>query len=495
MTETAPFAPDVMELSGVLGGPHFDTGTGSFLPIAKLGPCPIVHMVGLAGSGMRALAAVLAARGWNVRGSDASPEACESLAAAGYEVVAGHLAAHVQPATTLLVHSAAVDSNNPELRRAARLGIPSISYADMLGKLMTGRHRLAVAGTHGKSTITAMTGEILSAAKLKPTVVYGAEPVEVNDVLESNNSTARPSENLILVEACEYRGNFLSLRPNRAVISGIEPDHFDCYPTSAALHEAFAAFVDLLPGDGLLVTPRADAVGQRISAAARCRRETFGYTADSDWQATEIASHRGRYAFTIRRRGRRFGRVPLNVVGRHNVLNALAATALAAGAGATGADIVIGLSRFAGLKRRMQYVGRIRGVELWDDYAHHPTAVAAVISALREIHPGARLCAVFEPHQVSRTAALMEEFAAALSQVDLLAVTDIFRARETASAGEVAAVDLADRVRSRGTEVLSEHDLEHIGERMLATCRPTDVLVTMGAGQIGKLNHALRNRL
>ena len=163
--------------------------------------------------------------------------------------------------------------------------------------------------------------------------------------------------------------------------------------------------------------------------------------------------------------------------------------------GASAEDVAIGLSRFPGLKRRLQYLGRVRGQELWNDFAHHPTAVAAAISTLREVYPGARLCVVFEPHQVSRTAALLDEFAAALAQVDLVAVTDIFRAREVSAKCDVTAADLAVRIRSHGAEVLGEHNMDDIRERLLAACPPADVVVTMGAGEIGKLSNALRNRI
>jgi UDP-N-acetylmuramate--alanine ligase len=448
----------------------------------------------MGGSGMRALAGVLAARGWEVYGSDSSPEVCTSLAAAGWPAAVGHHAKHIDPSARLVVHSAAIDPRNPELYGARLLNIPVVSYAEMLGRLMTGRHRLAVAGTHGKSTITAMAGQILAVAGLDPTVICGATARD-NSLGGGRHGVSQCNSDLVLVEACEYRGSFLKLRPNRAVISGIEGDHFDCYPTRESLVGAFAQFVDLLPGDGLLLVPAADVAAQRMALAGPCRRETFGLTLGCDWQAMELASQAGRFAFTIRYDGKLLGRVKLRVAGRHNVVNALAAAALATSAGATPNDVTAGLSHFRGLKRRLEYIGRFGGVQLWDDYAHHPTAVAAVHSALREIYPHARLCAVFEPHQVSRTAALLDEFAAALAQFDIVAVTDVFQARETPQAGDVTAHDLAERIRSRGATVLPTHRSDEICAQLPAACRPTDVCVTMGAGAIGKLCHALRDRL
>jgi len=438
-------------------------------------------MVGLGGSGMRALGEVLRGQGWNVRGSDLSAAACADVRARGFPAFAGHSVGHLDPATELVIHSAAVGRDNLELAEAARLGIPTVSYAEMLGRLMVGTQRLAVAGTHGKSTITAMTAEILHAAGQQPTVVCGATWIEQPF---GPAKKMQPCGQPVLVEACEYQGNFLHLRPNRAVLSSIEPDHFDCYPTQASLIEAFADFVKLLPSEGLLIVPGADPVAQQVAAKVACRRETFGFTADCDWQATEVESSAG-YEFSLSHRHRNLGRVRLRVVGRHNVQNALAAAALAAGAGATSEDIVAGLSRFSGLRRRMEYVGHSGNVELWDDYAHHPTAMTAAVQTLREIYPHARLGVVFEPHQASRTAALLDEFAAALSLFDLVAVTDIFHAREEGMKIEVTAGDLARRVREHGSDVLDEHGMDQIAKRLLTACPPADVIVTMGAGLVG----------
>jgi UDP-N-acetylmuramate--alanine ligase len=455
-------------------------------PLWQSGTAGRVHMVGLGGSGMRVLAEVLHGQGWEVQGSDASTEACAEILARGISARLGHSATNVDPTAKLVIHSAAVGHDNPELQQAARLGIPIVSYAEMLGRLMVGPLRLAVAGTHGKSTITAMTEVILRAAGHEPTVVYGASPMEPPCPAKKNQHSIQP----VLVEACEYQRNFLHLRPNREVISCIEPDHFDCYPTQTLLFEAFIEFVKLLPSDGLLITA-ADSAAQQVAREARCRRETFGLTAESDWRATNIEPNNGRYRFDLSNRRRNLGSVQLRVVGRHNVLNSLAAAALAASAGAPEDSIVDGLSRFAGLRRRMEYLGRVANFELWDDYAHHPTEIAAAVATLREIYPHARLGVVFEPHQMSRTGVLLEEFASAFSPVDLVAVTDIFRAREEEMKTGVTAADLSRRIRQHGTQVLEAHDLDQIGERLLAACPPVDVIVTMGAGLV----HTVARRL
>ena len=453
---------------------------------------------------MQALARILVDRGWRVRGSDASSDACATLAEAGLEAVLGHRAEHLDPAVHLLIHSTAIDSWNPELLQAAQLGIPVLSYPEVLGRLMVGPHRLAVAGTHGKSTITAMAARILTIAGCDPRAIFGATaiPEKAASPVDPPRKRRRAAAQApVLVEACEYQGSFLKLRPTTALISNIERDHFDCYPTAAALLEAFAQFVSLLPADGLLIIPAADSAARRTAVAANCRHETFGCHAECDWWAREIVSYAGRYAFSFCYRGKRLGRVPLGVVGRHNVENALAAAALATSAGATAEDVILGLSSFAGLERRLQYLGQRQGQAWWDDYAHHPTAVTAAIDTLREIYPQARIAVVFEPHQISRTVELMDDFAAALAKVDIVALTEIFRAREAPIGGEEVLAELARRVRHCGGNVLDCHALVRIPEALLAACPPPDVVVTMGAGQVGKLSrigshfHAPRNRL
>ncbi|MCE9557254.1 MAG: UDP-N-acetylmuramate--L-alanine ligase [Planctomycetes bacterium] len=506
MSPPYPAAPEALKRHGILkdkGGHHFPVSRSVPTPFPGIGTRPIVHMVGLGGCGMQALAKRLIAQGWRVCGSDTSLDACTFLAQAQMEAATGHRAENVDPTASLLIYSTAVDYLNPELKRAEQLGIPVLSYPEMLGRLMIGPHRLAVAGTHGKSTITAMAGRILSVGGHDPTVIFGASAIPVDATLPADACAQRRRKtgiSPVLVEACEYQGNFLKLRPNTAVISNIEPDHFDCFPTEAALVDAFAQFVGLLPADGLLIVPAGDLEARRIAVAANCRHETFGLQAECDWRVTEIASYGGRYAFTILYRGKRLGRVPLGVVGRHNVGNALAAAALATSAGATAEDLVLGLSGFAGLQRRLQYLGRKQGQAWWDDYAHHPTSVAATIDTLREIYPQVRIAAIFEPHQISRTVALMDDFAVALAKVDLVALTDIFRAREASSGGEGVLAELARRIRQCGGNVLENPTSSPIPEALLAACPTPDVVVTMGAGQVGKLSrigshfHAPRNR-
>jgi UDP-N-acetylmuramate--alanine ligase len=448
------------------------------------------HLIGIAGSGMRSLARVLLGWGWRLSGSDVAPGAARSLAEAGVHVAGGHAAENLPPGTQLVIHSDAIGEDNPELRRAAELGIPTQSYFETLGRLMRRRRGVAVAGTHGKSTTTAMAADLLVRAGFDPTVVHGAAPLGTVD-------GGRPGRGeLMLVEACEYRANFLHLCPRQAVILGIEPDHFDCYDSLEELERAFGRFAASLPGDGLLLARHECTSTRRATAGARCRVETFGLHSGADWSARLVTSRRGRYRFAIFRHGRPLCDVSLRVPGRYNVLNALAAAAVAWRQGVEPEAIGQGLSGFRGLHRRLEEVGSWRGVTILDDYAHHPTEVAATLDAVRRMVPTRRLWCVFQPHQVSRTARLLDELAASLQNSDRLLVADIFRAREPGPRpGEVTAADLARRAGRLGIEVSDVHTTEEIVRELENRLTPGDVLITLGAGDIRKVGDELTNRL
>ena len=440
------------------------------------------HLVGIAGAGMRSLGQVLLDRGWQVTGSDRDAESVGHLVARGAQVGSGHSAAYLPDDADVVIHSDAVGENNPELRRAVGLGIPTISYFQALGRLMSGKRGLAVAGTHGKSTTTAMAAELLTAGGVDPTFVYGAAP------LGQAGGGRSGTGDVVLVEACEYRANFLHLRPEQAVITGIEPDHFDYYRSTRELEHAFARFVGNVPENGLILAEHSCPRALRVAAESTARVETFGFASTADWTAGDPQCERGRYSFTIIRHGRWLGRVRLRVPGRHNVQNALAAAALAWENGVHAETIVGTLERFAGLKRRLELLGRWRGVTLLDDYAHHPTEVTAALGTVRRIYPKRRLWCVFQPHQVSRTEHLLDELAASLQNADKVLVADIFRAREPLPrTGDVTSSDLVERIRAGGTFAAHLGKIGAIRRLLETELRPGDVLITIGAGDIGKI--------
>jgi len=442
------------------------------------------HLVGVAGSGMRALAEVLAGWGWQLSGSDSNAAAvrdlaAKNIAAKNIRVFEGHTAAHLPPETELVISSDAVPAENPELRRAAELGLPTLSYFQMLGRLSADCHTVAIAGTHGKSTTTAMAAHILVAAGRDPTVFCGATPLGATSGGRAGRS------GLMLVEACEYRANFRYLRPQHAAILGIEPDHFDCYDSLEQIEDAFRQFAASVPPEGLLLVRHDCASTRRATAGLGCRIESFGLGPEADWSAQRLTHRRGQFRFEIHHLGQPMCHLRLRTPGRHNVLNALAAAALAWHNRATEDQIASGLGSFAGLRRRLEVLGTWRGATLLDDYAHHPTEVTATLDAIRQMFPHRRVWCVFQPHQASRTARLLDELAASLQNADRVLVAEIFRAREgSPRPGEVTAVDLARKTRSLGVEVLPGRTAQEIVGTLETHLVPGDVLVTLGAGDV-----------
>jgi UDP-N-acetylmuramate--alanine ligase len=441
---------------------------------------------------MRSLAGVLEGAGWSVTGSDVGDAA---RLPTRWRVADSHSMDNLLSMPNLVVYSPAIETENVELAAARRLGIETVSYPAMLGRLMANRLGIAIAGTHGKSTTAAMVASILGEADLDPTVVVGAELRGTMPL--SRFGTGRA----MVVEACEYRDSFLALKPRIATILGVEPDHFDYFASPAQLEQAFANFSALLPEYGVMIARAACGMTQRALAHCRARMETFGMEPNADWHASTIHVNGGCYSFELWRRDKRMGRVRLSVPGRHNVLNALAAAAVASHAGATATAIVAGLQRFRGLKRRLETLGEFDGLTVLDDYAHHPTEIVATLATVREMYPGARVWCVFEPHQACRTKSLLDELAQSLQNADTLAVAEIFRAREPAwQSGEITAADLARRAEQYGAQVAPVHALGELEAWIWqnwqsGSLRAGDVLVTLGAGNIGNVAHGIQQRI
>jgi UDP-N-acetylmuramate--alanine ligase len=444
---------------------------------------------------MQSLARVLVERGHIVSGVDASPVLPTWLADSGVETTCGTAPTPLPRDAKMIVFSDAVPPDSPERRCARKLGIPALSYPAALGMLMQQRTGLAVAGTHGKSTTTAMTAAILEAATLDPTVVAGANDLELMPVARHGLGEH------MLVEACEYRANLLHLAPRFATILNVDADHFDCFRTADDLDRAFREFAERLPADGQLIINHRCERTRRLIDRVRCEVTTFGLEtngpgADAHWQARNVTLSSGRPWFDLYRQGQNIGRVRLRVAGLHQVENALAAAALASTAGASDADILAGLSSFAGLHRRLETIASLEGVTVVDDYAHHPTELQAALATMRAMFPRRRLWCVFQPHQASRTAALLDEFSTCLAEADKLAIAEIYRAREGQwRPGEVRAADLARGAAGRGADVLQVHAMNDILEHIHAALRPGDVVLTAGAGDVGTLAHALVHRL
>jgi UDP-N-acetylmuramate--alanine ligase len=447
-------------------------------------------LVGIAGSGMRSLGRILLDIGWTVSGSDLATGSTRELEMRGARIRIGHGAENVPEATNLVVFSDAIPEDNPELQRAGEWNLPTLRYFQALGLLSAARDTIAVAGTHGKSTVAAMLGAMLLDAGADPTLAFGADPLRAG---RSSQAVSRAGSGpLMVVEACEYRANFLHFHPRQAILLGIEPDHFDCYPTMEQLEHAFTLFGRAVHPEGRLLVRHECSRSRQVADAASCLIETFGLVPEAHWQAAGIASHEGYYSFTVRHARRDLCRIDLRVLGAHQVVNALAATAMAAGNGVAPERVSVELSHWCGLCRRLELVDSCAGITWVDDYAHHPTEVSASLSAIRERFPGQRIFCVYQPHQASRTARLLDETAESLQNADCVLVTDIFRAREPLPReGEVSAADLAERVRSLGAECPPLHSPRQCWELLAARLRPGDVVATLGAGNIRETGNEL----
>jgi UDP-N-acetylmuramate--alanine ligase len=449
------------------------------------------HLIGASGAGMRALTEVMHGAGWRLSGSDMSvtPGEVARWQSHGVPIYTSHHESQVPLDADLVVHSLAIPDNNPEVAQAQTAGIATYSYPQMLGRLMAGRYGLAVAGTHGKSTTTAMAGAILTLAGHDPTVLAGAAP------LGATSGGRVGGGKMLLVEACEYRRAFLNLRPRVAIVLGIELDHVDCYQSLVDVEHAFGQFVERVPPAGLVLANADCPTTLSALRQAKCRRATFGFDAHADWQAGSLKVQRGRYRFTLRHRKRDITDVTLRVPGKHNVLNALAAAAMASEIGCRGKEIGEALSNFGGLQRRLETLGTFGGVSIVDDYAHHPTEITAALTAVRKMFPERRIVCVFQPHQSSRTRRLLDELAASLHNADKAYVAEVFQAREPElKVPQATAADLAAQARQHGVEVGAGHALDEITEQLSRDLCSGDVLVTLGAGDIRKVCDGLIQR-
>ena len=454
-----------------------------------------IHFVGIGGSGMGGIAEVLLNLGYTVQGSDLKPNAVtERLTALGAAISFGHTAEHVAGAN-VVVASSAVPADNPEVVAALAARIPVVQRAEMLAELMRFRMGIAVAGTHGKTTTTSLVASILAEGGEDPTFVIGGR-------LKSAASNARLGTGRYLVaEADESDASFLHLQPMIAIVTNIDNDHLGTHGGDfERLKQSFVDFLHNLPFYGLAVLCLDDREVASILARVGRPIVTYAIDAPADVRATAIERQGQRSTFNVSRADRtELLAVTLNVPGRHNVLNALAAIAVATELGVPDAAIQRALAQFQGIDRRLQLVAEmtlpVGHVTLIDDYGHHPTEIAATIEAIRQGWPGRRLVLAFQPHRYTRTRDLLDDFAAVLSTVDALVVTEVYAAGEAPIRGaDGRAVCRAVRTRGRVEPVFvaKPEDL-HTGIARLL--RDGDVLVTMGAGHIGAIAHDLPVRL
>ena len=447
-----------------------------------------VHFVGIGGVGMSALAEVLHARGYAVTGSDRQPSALtRCLEKRGIAVQYDHRPQLVRAAGTL-VYSSAIRPQNAERQYARRHGIGEVRRAEMLGQLMRGAVSVGVAGTHGKTTTTALITHVLAAAGMRPTGLVGG-------VVRGRESCAQLGrQDLMVVEADEFDRSFLAMRPTHAVVTNIDGDHLECYRDIEGLTEAFVAFADGVGPSGTAFVcaddPRAAGAAARFSVPV----VTYGLVAGANVRALEPALRPGCSCFEVCRAGRPSGRVELPLPGQHNVCNALAAVAVADRLGVRHEDVLAGLASFPGVKRRFEVVGTWQGATVVDDYAHHPRELLATLTAARVGEPS-RVVAVFQPHLYSRTRDLCDEFAASLMRSDLAVVCQVYGSREDPIPG-VTGEMIVEALRARGhRNAHYVEDAEDVPGLLVPLLRPGDTVVVMGAGDIGRTAYALSGLL
>ena len=443
-----------------------------------------VHMVGIGGSGMSGIAEVLVNMGYPVSGSDvASNDATRRLKKLGAKIQRAHRATHVHNADVVVI-SAAVRQDNPEVVEARRLGIPVIPRAEMLAELMRMKYGVAVAGAHGKTTTTAMVAEVLHHGGLDPTVVIGGRFGKLGSGARLGGGE------LMVAEADESDGSFLRMKPTIAVVTNIDREHLDHYRDLAEIQDTFVRFLALVPFYGAAVVCIDDRNVRDILPRVERKVIPYGLSSDAEIAAVDVEVEGLSTRYTALRDGKRLGAVRLGIPGRHSVYNSLAAIAVGLELDVAFKKIAEALEGFRGVDRRLQRRGEIAGATVIDDYGHHPTEIAATLAALREGF-GSRTIVVFQPHRYSRTRSLLEEFGGAFFLADHVIVTEIYAAGEEPLAGVDGRVVADALVRHGHPSVEFEPEAGTIERGLRKRIRPGDIVLTLGAGDVWKIGQRL----
>ena len=439
-----------------------------------------IHLIGVGGSGMRALAHMLLDRGAVVSGSDScAGGAADRLAARGAKIRVGQRAENLPDECDIVVYSAAIHEQNPELVAARQRRGEVLKYSQMLGRLMSERTGIAVAGTHGKSTTTAMVAYVLSATGADPSFIVGAT------VEQLGGPSGVGAGKHFVAEACEFDRSFLNLRPTYAAILNIEEDHLDCYPDLPAIVEAFRAFAGLVPPSGVLVANGESREAAEATRSAPCEVQTFGLKDGCTWRGVNLTAERGCFRMDVLLAGQKFCKLQAPLPGLHNAYNSLAALALLHHAGADRQQAADALAKFAGTQRRSTLKAQLGGVTVVDDYAHHPTEIQATLTALRDYYQPRRLVCVFQPHQHSRTRFLLRDFARCFGGANEIIVPDIYFVRDSEREKDyICAEDLVAQIRLNGGGAIYLKTFNEIVAHLRKALEPGDLVVTMGAGNI-----------
>ncbi|MDD6799881.1 MAG: UDP-N-acetylmuramate--L-alanine ligase [Firmicutes bacterium] len=438
-----------------------------------------VYFIGIGGVSMSSLALITKRSGLRTGGSDRRlSEVTDTLANAGIKVNEGHRAENVE-GYDVVVYTAAVGEDNPELKHAREQGLCVMKRAEYLGMLMKGsRNRIGVAGTHGKSTVTSMLAEIYMRAGLDPTVVSGAELCDMGGCYRVGDGDD------FIFEACEYKDSFLSFFPTTAIITNIEYDHSDYFKSFEGMIESFRKYSELA---GRAVLNADDPVSASLAEGYSGELVTWSVRGNkADYSAENCGFDHGKPSFDIVYRGDRLGRISLEVLGSHNEADAMAASAAALSAGISFEAVKEALKEFHGARRRFEFKGELNGAKIYDDYAHHPSEIKAVLEAAKAASDGGRVVCVFQPHTYTRTEQFLDGFVDALSMADVAVLTDIYAAREVNTSG-ISSKDIADRIKG----AVYVGSLNSAADYVRKEAREGDTVILMGAGDIISLGDML----
>ncbi|MBN2527546.1 MAG: UDP-N-acetylmuramate--L-alanine ligase [Deltaproteobacteria bacterium] len=442
-----------------------------------------IHMSGIGGSAMNGLAILLTQKGFQIRGTDPAidPITRQRLEQQGIKVFLQQDGSAIADDTQLLITTAALKPSHPELQIASEMAIPILKYAAMLGVVMNSSRGVAIAGTHGKTTTTALVVSALRGAELNPGFVIGG-------YVDQFGAGAFGGKDCFVAEACEYDRSFLNLHPQIALITNIEADHLDIYSGIDDIIDSFHQFTQNLPPNGTLVYCSESSAATALARRFHGNAVSYGFDT-AQFTATDISSANGLLSFNVRRFGAVITRVTLKLPGRHNVLNALGAFCVGLQLGCAPIDLANGLSKFEGVRRRFEVIGIRDDVCIVDDYAHHPTEIRALLQGTKERFPKGRIVVAFQPHQISRTRFFFNDFANAFNGADKVFLPDIYVARDIEAPPEITSENLALQICKNGIDAEYTRNFDITAQRAVDYLRPGDVFLTVGAGNVYEVAH------
>lgn len=436
-----------------------------------------VHFIGIGGISMSGLAEILLKNGYTVSGSDMkNSNIIEKLRNKGAKIYIGHSSDNIQD-SDLVVYTAAISQDNPELQKAIELNIPMMDRAEFLGEIMLGhKYNVAVAGTHGKTTTTSMIAHIVIEEQVDPTILVGGEL----DIIQGN--VLAGNSDYFVTEACEYKESFLKFHPYIGIILNVDADHLDFYRDINHIKDTFNKFIDIIPEDGFLVCNSDDKNVNNILDGHKCNIMTYGIK-NGEYAAKNITYNSlGCGSYDLYKKDEFLFSINLSVPGEHNVLNSLAAVCTSLALNISKDSIIKGLSNFKGTHRRFEFKGSKNGVSVIDDYAHHPTEILATLNACKN-YPHKDLYVVFQPHTYTRTITLFDDFVKTFNGVNNLLLADIYAAREK-NTGIVSSLKLGDAIRLTGVNAINYHSFNEIVDYLKSNAKDGDLIITIGAGDV-----------